>query len=1052
MTKQSAKRSSPANSRPTAPVAGADDSARDSAASERRAAAKAGLREYEKVIEGLEEMIAVVDRDYRYLLANRAFLQYRGLKREQVVGRFLWEVLRPNVFEETIKGKLDECFTGKTVRYEMRYSYPQLGERDLSLSYFPIEGQFGIDGAACVLQDITERKRSSEAVRHSENQMAEAQKLAQIGSWHWDLQTNEQSWSAELYRIFGINPDELPPSVDEALLKFVHPADRDLFEQAVRDSLTSGQPCNVSCRIRRSDGEERIINARGTAILDADGKPIRMFGTAQDVTERRRTEDALREAERKYREMFENAGEGIFQSTPEGRYLSANPALAAMYGYESPDELIRNCNDISHQIYVDPARREDFMRLMETDGMVRGFEAQSFRKNGTKFWVLINARTVRDTSGEIKYYEGTSQDISERKHAERTSAAFAALARRLSGARSNSDAAKIIAQTARDLFGWDSCNLGLYDAERDFVFPLLNIDSIDGKDTDVTPLTQADPPTARGRRALEHGPELTVRVGPIKFDRDAVPFGDCRRPSASLMTVPIKHGAEVVGLLSIQSYKLHAYDEAALRGLVALAEHCGEAINRIRAEEALRSSEERYRDLVENSHELICTHDLDGLILSVNRASATVLGYDPENFVGKKNIRDILAPEVADQFETYLARVRETGFGSGQMLVCTGTGERRVLDYYNSLRSDGLAAPIVRGVARDITEQRQAQKALRESEERYRELFENSRDAIYVHDLGGRYLSVNRAAEELSGYSRAEIIGKHYSNFVSPRHLRDARESFCLKLDTPIETSYEAEVVCKNGTRRPVEVNSRIIMRDGVAIGIQGTVRDITDRKRAQEALQTFSRRVLEAQEAERQNISRELHDEIGQVLTAVSLNLQSIKNVCNTAACAPRLDESVQIIEEALSKIRELSLELRPSLLDDLGLAAALRWYVARFSERSGIATEVTGDADLGVIPSETKTACFRIAQEALTNIARHARATNATVHVANRNGQLHLVVSDNGIGFDSRRLLSGTQSSKSLGLHGMFERALAVRGRLEISSAPGRGTRILVNMPVAI
>src|SRR6185369_11680826 len=149
------------------------------------------------------------------------------------------------------------------------------------------------------------------------------------------------------------------------------------------------------------------------------------------------------------------------------------------------------------------------------------------------------------------------------------------------------------------------------------------------------------------------------REEPIRFDSDSVPFGDTQRPSASLMSVPIKHGNEVVGLLSIQSYTIHAYDEAALKDLVALAEHCGEAINRIRAEQALRESEERYRDLVENSHELICTHDLDGVILSANRAASAALGYDLDAFVGKKNIRDILAPEVRDQFVEYMAKLRQ---------------------------------------------------------------------------------------------------------------------------------------------------------------------------------------------------------------------------------------------------------------------------------------------------------------------------------------------------------------------------------------------------------
>lgn len=887
-----------------------------------RKLAEERLREYEKVVEGLDDMIVVIDRDYRYLIANRAFLYYRDLNRDQVIGHLVSEFQDPVIFEQIVKPKLDECFEGKVVTYEFKYSYPKLGERDLFLSYFPIEGPGGVDQAACIIRDVTEQKRS---------------------------------------------------------------------------------------------------------------------------------EKALREAEQKYRDIFENAGEGIFQSTPEGQYVDANPALARMHGLDTPEELIRRFKDISREVYVDPAQRQEFKDLIEAQGFVRGFEHQIFRRDGSKIWVSVNARGVRDEHGEIRYYEGTVQDISERKLAEARSAAFATLARKLSGASTQIETGRIIAETARELFDWDSCNLDLYDADNDLVHPILNVDTIAGQQVDITADCVDRKPTARGRRVIDHGPELLLREEPIQFDNDTIPFGDMLRPSASLMSVPIRHATKIVGLLSIQSYTPRAYNAAALNDLQSLADYCGEALNRIHAEESFFESEERYRDLVENSRELICTHDLNGLILSANTAAAENLGYDLNDFVGKKNIRDILAPSVRHQFADYMAKLLEAGATSGTMIVQTSSGERRLLEFYNSLRTVGVSSPVVRGMARDITERRRAEKALRDSEERYRELFENAKDAIYVHDLSGRYTSLNLAAEKLTGYSRDEIIGKHFSNFVAPRDLKYVRKNLCKKLDAEGETTYEVDIVTKDRRRVPVEIISRLIYENGQPIGVQGTARDITERKRAQEALQVYSRRLIEAQEAERQSLARELHDEIGQVLTAVRINLQTVQSSCQNDAALPHVEESIVIVDEALGRIGDLSLELRPSLLDDLGLASALRWYVDRYGQRTGIVAEVLcGFEGRGRLPRELETECFRIAQEALTNVARHAHATRVSVQLEGGVEKLLLIITDNGIGFDTERLFQTASSASTLGLRGMQERALAMNGHTEINSSPGKGTQIRATFPL--
>jgi PAS domain S-box-containing protein len=350
-----------------------------------------------------------------------------------------------------------------------------------------------------------------------------------------------------------------------------------------------------------------------------------------------------------------------------------------------------------------------------------------------------------------------------------------------------------------------------------------------------------------------------------------------------------------------------------------------------------------------------------------------------------------------------------------------------------------------------IAERRRAETALRESEERYRELFENAKDAIYVHDLEGTYLSINRAAETLSGYSREEIVGHNFKEFVAPEYVRYVRDSFWKKLAQQGETTYEVDVIAKDGRRVPIEVSSRAIYENGMLVGVQGMARDITERKLAQDALQMFSRQLIEAQEEERRRIARELHDQIGQILTAVKMNLHSVQQVCLGSEAGSYVKDNIEAVDEALRLVRDLSVELRPPILDDLGLTTALQWYVDRYTKRTGLNVDVVIDLpdENERFSRELETACFRIAQEALINVVRHAKATQVVVRLARDNHVLLLTVKDNGAGFDVERLRKRAPRVATLGLISMQERAHASGGRVEIESSPS-GTEVRFSQPL--
>ena len=354
----------------------------------------------------------------------------------------------------------------------------------------------------------------------------------------------------------------------------------------------------------------------------------------------------------------------------------------------------------------------------------------------------------------------------------------------------------------------------------------------------------------------------------------------------------------------------------------------------------------------------------------------------------------------------------------------------------------------------DVSEPKIAATALRESEERYRELFENSKDALYVHDMSGRYTSVNRAAEKLSGYTREDLIGRHFSTLVTPEYARHVREQLCRKLETHGETTYEIEMITRHGDRLPVEVSSRLIIENGLAVGVQGCVRDISERKKAQEASRTYSRRLIEAQEAERRRISIELHDQVGQILTAVKLNLHALRKTCSGPEILASIEENLSVIDAAVDQVRDLSVDLRPLLLDDFGLVVAVRWYLDRQAKSSGAAVEFVSLSlkDDDRFPAALETACFRIVQEGITNIIRHARARRISVRLERAGDDLMLVISDDGVGFDAKALRAAGTAAATLGLRGMEERAQAVGGTLIIDSAPRRGTQICASFPLEV
>jgi len=357
-------------------------------------------------------------------------------------------------------------------------------------------------------------------------------------------------------------------------------------------------------------------------------------------------------------------------------------------------------------------------------------------------------------------------------------------------------------------------------------------------------------------------------------------------------------------------------------------------------------------------------------------------------------------------------------------------------------------------------ERQQAVKELRQSEERFRALVQNSTDVTGITDKNGLILYRSPNLLTTLGYEVADALGQSIFDYFWPEDLPRAQGRLAELVKAPGNTQRdEYRLRHKDGSCRFIESTSSNHLEDPAIGGIVFNYRDITERKRTQgrlkesrQRLQTLSRRLVEVQETERRHLARELHDEIGQSLTVTEMNLQALLELPGTDALAPRLKESLQVVERVQEQVHDLSLNLRPSMLDDLGLEPALRWYTERQAGLAGLQVEVRADPLEQRLDPMIETECFRVAQEALTNVVKHAKARAVTVELSTNDNeeQLDLSVRDDGVGFDVSAVRAQAVRGASLGLLSMEERAALAGGGLEYDSTPGRGTEVHAWFPL--
>ena len=697
------------------------------------------MYEFEKAVEGLEEMIVVLDRNYRYLLANEAFLNYRGMKREELIGHRAPDILNPGVFENEIKAKLDECFRGKTVQFEMRYRYPHRGERELLVKYFPIKGRRGIDGVAGVVQDITgerEAERSLRLFRALIDQSNDAVEVVDSETLRF-LDVNEASCGQLGYtrqELLSMRVSEVVEGgLSEALIAKTH-------EQLRESGFVVREDIH-----RRKDGSTFPVEI-SLRLVELDRKYIVAF--SRDISERKSAERELRESEDRYRDLVEHTEDLVCTHDLKGRLLSVNPAPARALGYEV-GELLK----IPMRELVAPEFRQDFDRYLERIqdvGADHGLLCIMTRGGERRIWEYRN--TLRTEGVAQPVVRGMAHDITERKRAEE------ALRRREEDYRS------FVARSSEGIFREELDRPSPIDLPEDELIQRILQNSYLAECNDAMAKMYGHESGRQlvGKRLSELLPPDDARN--IEMTREYVRSGFRLIDHES-------HEVDVAGNAKVfRNNILGIVENGALVRTWGIQRDVTEQWRleegRKKAEEALRKSESHFRALVEQASDGIFIADANGRYIDVNTAGAEMLGYTREELL-QLSIADVVTKDEIERIPVEVAR-----FAGGAIARSD----------WKFLRKDGSVFPgevcgkqlpdgRLQGIVRDMTERKQAEDETRRSEERFRVALKDSPITVFNQDRDLRYTWIYNPQlywpHEVIGKTDDEILGRSRANALT---------------------------------------------------------------------------------------------------------------------------------------------------------------------------------------------------------------------------------------------------------------------------------------------
>jgi PAS domain S-box-containing protein len=786
-----------------------------------------------------------------------------------------------------------------------------------------------------------------------------------------------------------------------------------------------------------------------------------------ELAVRARVEIELREGREHYRELFENAQDAIYLHDLQGNYLSANHAAEKLTGFSSAEIIGRNFREFMAPEYVQLIS-SSMSRKLENEAPTT-YEIEVQHKDGRRVPVEVSSRLIYEQGVPVGV-QGMARDITERKRAEAERQALAEIVHGVITTVSLDELFTLAHGAINRVLAAANCYVALYDAASD----TLQIPFCHDKFDQVASAQKL----GKGLTAyvLRNGRPVfktTELIQGLISRNEIVLVGTL---PAAWLGVPLRTSAAIIGVLVVQDYEdRDAYSSRDLEFLTSVGAQIAVAIEGKRADEALKESEQRFRDLFYDApvgyHEI----DTEGKITCVNTTELVMLGYSSEEMIGHHVWEFIEAEEVARRtFAEKLASTTPLGTLQRRFRRKDGTFIEVQLD--DRVLSDPSGRIIgIRATLQDITERKRAEEDLVESERRFRDLIENASDLIYTASFDGQFTSLNKSGERMTGYTRSQALQTNFFDIVSPRYLELIKEMTARKLASADETVYEVEIIKANGEPLLLEVSSRAVFKNGKPVGIQGIGRDITQRKQVEAELKLARDAAIESSRVKSEflaNMSHEIRTPMNGVIGMTGLLLDTELTAEQhdfTQTINASAEALMTVINDILdfSKIEagKLHFEIRPfdllatveGVLDLLAQRAhAKRIEIASLVERN-VPVGLRGDAGR----------LRQVLTNLIGNAVKFTDAGEVVVHVTmeqetTADVRLRFAISDTGIGINEiaqRRLFQafvqadGSTTRKyggtGLGLAIAKQLVELMGGEIGVDSTPGEGSTFWFTAP---